>query len=142
MKMQRKKLIPIAAVLLASLAVGITWAFVYTWVYSATSKTTEPFAITIYDDLSITWPGQTDEVILHIANAAPVTYGVKITVSLSGPATWTYDGITGTLIDKGAPTYFNIDQGDGYFWIKVTASPDAAVGDIQVAFQVERVGAY
>jgi hypothetical protein len=141
MQISKKKLIPVA-VLLASLTVAIAWGFVYPWVYTATSKTTEPFTITIYDDLSITYPGQTDEVILKIANAAPVTYGVKITVSLSGSATWTYDQITGTLIDKGAPTWLNIAQGDGYFWIKVTANPDAAVGDILVAFQVERVAAY
>jgi hypothetical protein len=140
--LQRKKLIPVAAALLVLLAVGIGWAFVYDWVYTAKSTTNEPFGLSLYDDLSITYPGQTDEVVLHIFNVAPVTYGVKITVSLSGPATWTYDQITGTLIDKGAPTYFNIAQGDGYFWIKVTANPDAAVGEIQVAFQVERVGAY
>ena len=141
MQISKKKLIPVA-VLLASLTVAIAWGFVYDWVYTVKSTTTEPFTITIYDDLSITYPGQTDEVILKIANAAPVTYGVKITVSLSGSATWAYDQITGTLIDKGAPTWFNIAQGDGYFWIKVTADPDAAVGDILVAFQVERVGAY
>ena len=139
--MQRKKLIPIA--LLASLLIGVASAYVYSWVYTAVSTTSDPLTITIDDNLSISWPGQTDEVILKIANAAPVTYGVIITVPLSGPATSAYDGRSGTLTeyDTGAGK-FNIAQGNGYFWIKVTANADAAPGDIQVAFQVERVAQF
>lgn len=139
--MQRKKMALFA--LLPLLLIGLVYAYVYPWVLSNLITTTEPFTISIYDDLSIPYPGQTDTVILQIVNAAPVTYGVRITVSLAGPAVYSYYTVTGTLTEYNVEMgEFNIAQGTGYYWITVTADPAAAPSDIQVAFQVERVAPF
>jgi hypothetical protein len=138
--MQRKMLIPIA--LIAALLVGIVAAYVYSEQLSATSTTTDPLTFSWYKDLSISYPGETVEVIFTIANGAPdVTYGLIITVTLHGTASasYAYDGTSGTLSYTGSNWDFNIAPGNGYLWLKVTADPAGAPGTIQVGITVERV---
>jgi hypothetical protein len=144
--MQRKKLIPIA--LLAVLLIGVASAFLYSYVYTAVSTVNDPLTFSIYKDLPATmYPGETVEVIFQIANAAPVTYGAIITVtlygSLSGTATASWETATYQLTAISyALSEFNIATGTGYAYITVTLPPGAAAGTIQVGFQVERVAAF
>jgi hypothetical protein len=137
--METKKLRLVALTIAAFMVSSVAYAFVYPLIYSTKVTTSEPFSMKLYDDLAITYPGQVDQVILEIDNLAPVTYGVKVTVSVSGPATWEYVQVSGTLTEAAGG--FNIAPGSGFLWIKVKADPDAAaLQDIQVSFQVERVG--
>jgi len=138
--MMKYKKLGLLTIVIAVLMISTSVAYAYTYapVPSTTITTNEPLTITIVNDLSIAYPGETDRVTLQIVNAASVTYGVTIAVGLGGPATYAYAGVTGALTQASGWT-FDLASGTGKLFIDVTADSDAAPSGILVSFTVERL---